>query len=62
MDAHRAKEIFDSDGYIDVRYKGKPVLINEIHEYSDTALVKGMEDKDSNLIEVELSDLSETKE
>lgn len=62
MDAHRAKEIIQSKGYIDVKYKGKPVLINEIYEYSDTALVKEINVNESSLTEVELKDLCETKE
>jgi H-type small acid-soluble spore protein len=59
MDAHRAKEIIQSKGYINIKYKHRPVLINEVYEYSDTALIKDI-DKNA-LIEVQLKDLSETE-
>lgn len=56
MDAHRANEIMDSYGVINVFYKGHPIWIEQVK--GDVAQVQDM--ANHKRLEVDLVDLVET--
>lgn len=55
MDFQNAKEVMESKGYIDVEYRSKAVMLEQIFEEKNCALVKEV-DSDKRFY-VSLSDL-----
>ncbi|RLL42717.1 H-type small acid-soluble spore protein [Oceanobacillus piezotolerans] len=56
MEKERAKEIIQSQDFIPVQYKGKPVYINKLDEQSEVACVFPLDNLNSSF-NVEISSL-----
>lgn len=52
MKLHKAEEIYNSRGVIDVTYKDRPVWIESISEQSEVAHVKDLETNELKIVPI----------